>query len=67
MDERLRERVAYIVNHLFVTSTKQVAKHLEDFVDTLFNGSPPHRSNRRFFPTPKDLKNAIDAVIAATQ
>ncbi|XP_067929247.1 uncharacterized protein [Watersipora subatra] len=66
MDKRVQDRVTYIVNKLYVTQTKLVARHLADFVETsLFHGNPPPKSNRRFYPSAKELKNCIDRVTAA--
>ena len=68
MDKRVRERVSHIVNNLHVSQPALVLKHLTDFVETnLFDENPPPKTDRRFYPTAKDLKNCIDNVTAATQ
>ena len=64
MDDELKKKVTSLVTNLFVTNTKRVNKHLQDFV---FNSSLYHnvqRTNQRFFPQHKTLKNFIDKVLA---
>lgn len=66
LDARLKRKVESVVSDLYVTDTKHVMAHIEDWVlGSLFKGvTPPARTNQRFFPSPKTLKNAIDAVLS---
>ena len=65
MDDQLKVKTQDIVTQLYVTDTQQVKTHLEDFVYNMFKDScPPSKTNQRFFPGAKTLKNCIDKVLA---
>ena len=65
MDDRLKRKVKSLVTDLCITSTKRVKEHLQDFVlSSSFSPQKPERTNQRFFPHPKTLKNFIDKVLA---
>jgi hypothetical protein len=66
VDARVKQRLNLLINQLFITDTKQLASHLDDYVmNSLFKDqTPPDRTNQRFFPTYKTLKNAIDGALA---
>lgn len=67
MDTKVKTKVESIVNQMFVTDTKEVQRHVKDFViNTLYEGQePPPSTNQRFFPTSKNLKNCIDATLSS--
>lgn len=69
IDKRIIERIYELVKKN-ITGVKEVKRCLDEFVEKeLFSGAPKHtwpsKTNRRFYPSSKDLRNHISKAIAA--
>ena len=68
IDKRIIERI-YELTKKNVTGVKEVKRCLDEFVEKeLFSGTPKHmwprKTNRRYYPSSKDLRNHISKAIA---
>ena len=69
VDKRIIERI-YELAKKNVTTIKEVKRCLEEFVvKELFSGVPksswPRKTNRRYYPSSRDLRNHIARAVAA--
>ena len=64
LDKRLVEKVSQIVDE-GITSTSDVTKRLRTYVteDLFDGGAVPCSDNRRFFPTPTDVRNHVKSAV----
>lgn len=66
IDQGLKEYIHDMVSQ-GVFALGEMKPHLETYRKSLFDGEPmPDRSNRRFWPTDRDITNHMQAAFATT-
>lgn len=66
IDDGVKAHIQLMVSQ-GVNFLSEMRPHLRQYLNLKFEGRPmPHRSNRRYWPTDRDIKNHMHAAFALT-